>query len=192
MSRRAAQAWTTGSSATFDGLPTPVLPRTNAAASIMTRSDRTRSGILYRVSSVRAGRIGDLSTIAALDAECTPERLSRLQRRLTESPGCLLVAVDDDQPGGPVIGYLALESSGFFGRDFIELVVVQEGHRRQGVGGALVASAFMAAASPTVFTSTNESNAPMRALLERDGWSLSGRLTGLDPNDPELVFFRRR
>jgi hypothetical protein len=42
-----------------------------------------------------------------------------------------------------------------------------------------------------VFTSTNRSNTPMRTLLDRDGWSFSGELSGLDDGDPELVFWRR-
>ena len=143
-----------------------------------------------RVTSVRAATASDLVTIAALDPDSTPGRLSRLQRLLTESPGCLLVAVDDDQPGTSVVGYVAMEASAFFGRDFIELLVVREGYRRRGVGTALLVSVRSEATSPTVFTSTNESNVPMRALLKHDGWTLSGRLTGLDEDDPELVFYR--
>jgi hypothetical protein len=30
----------------------------------------------------------------------------------------------------------------------------------------------------------------MRALFERDGWTLSGVLAGIDEGDPELVFYR--
>ena len=40
-----------------------------------------------------------------------------------------------------------------------------------------------------MFTSTNESNTPMRQLLQSEGWSPSGVLTGLDEGDPEHVFF---
>jgi len=29
----------------------------------------------------------------------------------------------------------------------------------------------------------------MRALLDREGWSLSGELRGLDEGDPEIVYF---
>jgi hypothetical protein len=42
-----------------------------------------------------------------------------------------------------------------------------------------------------VFTSTNESNLPMQALLNSEGWVLSGKLVGLDDGDPELVYFLR-
>jgi len=41
-----------------------------------------------------------------------------------------------------------------------------------------------------VFTSTNESNAPMRALLGQCGYKPSGSIDNLDPGDPELVFVK--
>jgi hypothetical protein len=40
-----------------------------------------------------------------------------------------------------------------------------------------------------VLAFTNESNAPMRALLHGEGWTPSGVLTGLDEGDPGHVFF---
>jgi GNAT superfamily N-acetyltransferase len=142
------------------------------------------------VTAVRAATVGDLAAIAALDRASTPEREAFLRNLLTKPQGVLFVAVDGDLPGAPVVGYVAMEAGAFFGRDFIELLVVAETHRRQGVGALLLSSARAAAANARVFTSTNESNAPMRALLASDGWTLSGRLTGLDDGDPELVFYR--
>jgi hypothetical protein len=32
----------------------------------------------------------------------------------------------------------------------------------------------------------------MQALLESEGWSLSGKLDGLDEGDPEVVYYLRR
>ncbi|MGH3733878.1 MAG: hypothetical protein ACRDVC_11015 [Acidimicrobiales bacterium] len=32
----------------------------------------------------------------------------------------------------------------------------------------------------------------MRVLFDREGWALSGTLTGIDEDDPEIVFWRRR
>ena len=89
-------------------------------------------------------------------------------------------------------GYVVTKERHFYGRDFIDLLVVGESARRHGVGRMLMRTAVGAATTPRVFTSTNESNAPMRALLESEGWSYSGRLEGLDEGDPELVFFLRR
>ena len=156
----------------------------------LTRPNGSRPGILCRVISVRYAQVSDLGAMAAFDMASTPERQSALGQFLEESHGRLFVAVDEDLPGSPVVGYVAMGAGAFFGRDFIELLVVEDSHRRQGVGAALLSTACAAASSATVFTSTNESNAPMRALLDRDGWTLSGRLTGLDFGDPELVFYR--
>ena len=40
--------------------------------------------------------------------------------------------------------------------------------------------------------STNRSNIPMRDLLVKEGWQFSGELVGLDPDDPEMIFFSWR
>jgi hypothetical protein len=45
------------------------------------------------------------------------------------------------------------------------------------------------AGTSRVFTSTNQSNEAMQALLMSGGWVLSGILVGLDEGDPERVFF---
>jgi hypothetical protein len=57
------------------------------------------------------------------------------------------------------------------------------------VGSALLRAAVDVATTTTVFTSTNESNGAMRALLARDGWLVSGTLDGLDAGDPEVVYY---
>ena len=90
---------------------------------------------------------------------------------------------------GRVVGY-AILSRGFFHRDFIELVFVAEDARRTGAGGALLTAIERAVREDRIFTSANESNAPMRALLLRHGYAPSGRIENLDANDPELVFVK--
>ena len=50
------------------------------------------------------------------------------------------------------------------------------------------AAALGHASTSRVFTSTNQSNAPMRELRS-EGWTASGVLSGLDDGDPEHVFF---
>jgi GNAT superfamily N-acetyltransferase len=87
-------------------------------------------------------------------------------------------------------GFVITNARSFFGRDFVKLLVVSSAHRRSGIGSALLRAATAAATTETVFASTNESNAPMRALFEHEGWTLSGVLTGIDEGDPELVFYR--
>ena len=88
------------------------------------------------------------------------------------------------------MGFLAVRPGHFYKRDFIDLLLVAPRSRRHGVGRALMRAALQNASKPRMFTSTNESNTPMRALLRSEGWNPSGVLTGLDEGDPEHVFFR--
>ncbi|NJN36615.1 MAG: GNAT family N-acetyltransferase [Nitrospiraceae bacterium] len=89
-----------------------------------------------------------------------------------------------------VIGFFVLEYS-FFGNGFVSLLVVREGSRRRGVGRALLKHAMSICTTAKLFTSTNESNTPMRSLLREERFEDSGVIHNLDEGDPELVFFRR-
>ena len=60
--------------------------------------------------------------------------------------------------------------------------------RHRGIGGALLDHAVARYARPTLWTSTNQSNAPMQALLLARGFQPSGQIEGLDEGDPELFF----
>ena len=86
-------------------------------------------------------------------------------------------------------GFVVTVPKVFFDRDFIELLMVDRRRRRAGVGRGLLQAAVRMASTSRVFTSTNRSNSAMRALLDREGWSLSGELHGLDDGDPEIVYF---
>jgi ribosomal protein S18 acetylase RimI-like enzyme len=99
---------------------------------------------------------------------------------------CLVHSDVDHEVDGFVITY----PRSFFGRDFVKLLVVSGAHRRSGIGSALLREALAGATTETIFASTNESNAAMRGLFEREGWTLSGVLTGIDDGDPEMVFWR--
>ena len=92
----------------------------------------------------------------------------------------------DDMPEG----YLALSRRHFFGRDFVSLLVVKASARRRGLAGALFQAAETSATTRQLFTSTNQSNRPMQALLETRGYQKAGALTHLDPGDPEIVFVK--
>ncbi len=88
-----------------------------------------------------------------------------------------------------IVGYVVTAPRHFFDRDFVELLVVHDDYRRRGVGRALLRAAVDRAGTSRVFSSTNESNAAMRSLFTAEGWTLSGRLDGLDQGDPEVVYF---
>lgn len=80
----------------------------------------------------------------------------------------------------------------FFQRWFIEMLYVVPESRRQGRGVELLGylEAQTRGASE-VWTSANRSNRPMRRLLTKRGFVLSGRVSGLDEGDPELIFVKR-
>jgi RimJ/RimL family protein N-acetyltransferase len=44
--------------------------------------------------------------------------------------------------------------------------------------------------TPKLFSSTNQSNRPMQALFAKVGFEQSGRIDNLDPNDPEIVYYK--
>jgi GNAT superfamily N-acetyltransferase len=92
--------------------------------------------------------------------------------------------------GGRVAGFAVFAPS-FFGRWFIELLVVHPEHRRRDVATALVRRCGAECPEGGLLTSTNRSNAPMRRLLEGLGYEGSGYVENLDRGDPELIFFKR-
>jgi GNAT superfamily N-acetyltransferase len=85
---------------------------------------------------------------------------------------------------GRIVGY------GILSKNFIEIVFVAEDARRTGAGAALLSAMEKAVREDRLFTSTNESNIAMRALLFTRGYRESGRIENLDPKDPELVFVK--
>jgi GNAT superfamily N-acetyltransferase len=135
------------------------------------------------MGELRTARVKDAGDIVAVDPESlgSPDEIRVLIREEAS-----LVAVEDSE----IVGFLAVKPGHFYKRDFIDLLFIAPGWRRQGIGRALLDAAVRNASTPRVFVSTNESNTPMRELLRREGWSLSGVLVGLDEGDPEHVLFR--
>jgi GNAT superfamily N-acetyltransferase len=138
---------------------------------------------------VRRADADDVGGILALDqfASSTDHGRAEFLRHSVDLGECL-VHLD----GGSVGGFAVVRPAHFFGRDFVELVMVDPARRRSGIGRGLLQAALVTAATEQVFTSTNSSNQPMRSLLRAEGWSFSGELDGLDEGDPELVFYKFR
>jgi hypothetical protein len=44
--------------------------------------------------------------------------------------------------------------------------------------------------TPKLFSSTNQSYKPMQALFAKAGFNRSGTIYNLDPNDPEIVYYK--
>jgi hypothetical protein len=136
----------------------------------------------FQMTRIGPGDLGPMSGVDPLTAS-DAERRNHLGHLLER--GLSWAALDN----GEMVGF-AVVTRNFYNFPFVDLVVVAEAARRNGAGLAL--RAHCAAAHERIFTSTNESNGPMRALLAKAGWLPAGVVHYLDPGDPELIFVKPR
>lgn len=129
------------------------------------------------------------SDAADLARVCAVDPLARRddERRALLAEWTAGGAVHIGTVGDDIVGFAVLTRH-FFHQPFIDLVVVAEGQRRRGHGLALVRHCVDLAPGGKIWTSTNQSNSAMQALLGRAGFLPSGRVDNLDPGDPELIF----
>ena len=135
---------------------------------------------------VRAAGSDDIAGLIAADpfAQINAGRRAQIAEWV-EAGHCFLAERD-----GRLVGYSVLTRE-FFDSFFIKLVAVAETDRRTGVGTAMIEQMIsLIPLGEKLWTSTNQSNAPMRALLPRLGFVPSGQIDNLDDGDPELVFVR--
>ena len=140
---------------------------------------------------IRRATTADLSEI--LRADAIAERDERRHDYVSGAirgemgRGVRVLLVDGELVGFAVMGE-------FFGHPFLERIATHPEHRRLGVANALLANLeveFLAhPAGDRLFISTNESNDPMRTLLAKRGYRVSGVVENLDVGDPELFFVK--
>lgn len=136
-------------------------------------------------ATVRIATHAEIEALFRLDWSLPGEHAKDvLNSARTQATKILIAEID-----GHVVGYLALHDRAFFGQDFVELLIVNPGNRRQGIGKKLLEHAVAHSSTNRIFTSTNASNTPMLTLLRKNNWELSGRLEGIDEEDPEVVYF---
>jgi N-acetylglutamate synthase-like GNAT family acetyltransferase len=135
--------------------------------------------------SIREAYSSDIDEILDLDelARGEPIRANFL-RGAVEHGSCLVA-----DRAGRVLGYGVLDYS-FYSQGFIPLVYVRSDSRRHGVGSELIRGLEARCVTQKLFTSTNYSNEPMKALLSQLGFVPSGIIHNLDPGDPEIVYFK--
>jgi GNAT superfamily N-acetyltransferase len=98
---------------------------------------------------------------------------------------CLVAEVD-----GALAGF-AVWDRGFYARPFLWMLGVQPAHQHRGVASQLLEQVEQLNAGLPLYTSTNESNGAMHALLASRGYAPAGRLDDLDPGDPEIFFVKQ-
>lgn len=133
---------------------------------------------------IRDAKPSDRDAISAFDhgVRSEPGRISFLDRVLGTAT-CLVA-----ECGGRVVAYGSLEYT-FYDNGFVSMLYVAEPERRRGIGRRLMEALAARCRTPKLFTSTNESNKPMHALLQLLGYVPSGVIENLDPGDPEVVYF---
>lgn len=78
----------------------------------------------------------------------------------------------------------------FFAQWFIESLIVHPDHRRCGVATQLIRHCETLCPTEKLFTSTNESNAPMQRVMDALGYTRCGMVEHLDDSDPELIYVK--
>jgi GNAT superfamily N-acetyltransferase len=131
--------------------------------------------------------IDDLDLLSQVDARLASDSAYRAHIRELLGADMSWAAANGDAGLG-----FAIVTRHFFGFPFVDLLEVAESGRRRGVGLALMAKCEAVHTADRIFTSTNESNDPMRRLLAKADWKVSGMIEDLDPGDPELIYVKFR
>ena len=135
--------------------------------------------------NIRRAEVRDIRPLTDLDPIAATDPARRQFIREAVETGSAWVA----ERSGLTMGYATLDYD-FFGQGFISLVMIHPAHRRQGAAAALIRHLESICQKKKLFTSTNESNRPMQALLEKLGYRRSGIIHNLDDGDPEIVYFK--
>jgi ribosomal protein S18 acetylase RimI-like enzyme len=134
-------------------------------------------------STVRQANAADRDALIALNPGLLRAGHGAERAWASLAAGRVLVA----EVNGRVVGQLVYDYH-FFDRAFIEHLIVHPEFRRRGIGAALVREAVTRCDTHDVFTSTNESNIPMQAMLAKLGFQHAGTVDHLDPGDPEWFY----
>jgi ribosomal protein S18 acetylase RimI-like enzyme len=131
---------------------------------------------------IRLATEADLEGIFQVDPTAQREKHRKeIIRRAMEKEACYIAA------GDIVHGYAILEYT-FFEMGFISLLVIHPDRRRTGLGSGLMRHLESICRTGKIFTSTNQSNLPMQALLSKLGYERAGIIHGLDEGDPEWIY----
>jgi GNAT superfamily N-acetyltransferase len=123
----------------------------------------------------RPATLADLAAIQAFD------EFRQMTADIVGAGGCFVAGFD-----GVPLAY-ALVSRHFYGRRFIELLLVQGPHRRRGLASALLDSVEKHVPNEPVWISTAADNYAMHALLAHRGYQPAGIIHGL-AKQAELIY----
>lgn len=129
----------------------------------------------------RLATINDINTVYKIDTVATDIRLNEI-RDWVKQGHCFVLEEKEE-----IFAYGVITSQ-FFAHGFIELLMVNDLYRRQGLGLLLIKQLIKRSPTTKVFTSTNQSNTATQQLFMKAGFIPSGSIENLDDNDPELIY----
>ncbi|QXB03903.1 GNAT family N-acetyltransferase [Providencia rettgeri] len=132
-------------------------------------------------TNFRVATLIDINAIFSIDTIATTERYEDITQWL-EQEICYVLEANNEILAYGVLHYY------FYSHAFIELLMVNKNHRRQGLGLTLINKLKMQSKTPKIFTSTNQSNTATQQLLIKADFIPSGYIENLDDNDPELIY----
>ena len=134
---------------------------------------------------VRCAVQTDFDALVRLDPLVGREKhRARMVHAAIEERRCRAGFIDE------VLGGYGVREDSFFGFNMITHLIIGEHARRKGLAGMILSALEGDCSSDRIFTSAAESNAPMRALLEKCGYQPSGVVHNLDIGDSELIFVK--
>jgi ribosomal protein S18 acetylase RimI-like enzyme len=138
-------------------------------------------------TEIRQASSNDLPQILMLSRrQLGDSRQHPFLRRAMERDEIVIATGDVD-----VIGY-AVWNREFYECAFVWMLQVRPESRRQGIARALIQKIEReVGAGGRLFTSTNESNLIAQRTFRALGFRRSGVIDNLDPDDPEIVYFKQ-
>lgn len=134
---------------------------------------------------IRKANQEDINRLKQIDhLSYQPERASFIERAVSSGTAWVVVVKSE------VVAYAVLNHS-YFKRPTIAMLIVNSQQRRSGIGNSVVEHLEQICDGPEIWTSTNLSNTPMQRLLAKRGYHLTGFIDNLDPDDPELFYFKK-
>ncbi len=133
---------------------------------------------------IRLANQSDCGALISLDTVVSHDQQRVIQiKNWVNNQYCYLLELD-----GEIVAYAVIHYH-FFNCGFIEMLMVAESARKNGLGLILIEHIKTICASPKLFTSTNKSNQGMQHLLKVAAFTPSGYVENLDENDTELIYF---
>jgi ribosomal protein S18 acetylase RimI-like enzyme len=142
---------------------------------------------MFQDIKIRTALPPDYDAIVSIDdiSQVKQNRRDFIRRTIEERSAYAAIS------GDSILGYGVLEYT-FFESGYISILLVANMYRRNGVGSLLMRHMESICATEKLFTSTNLSNTPMQALLNKLGYEVSGFIDNLDEGDPELIYFKHQ